>query len=83
MIETSRRILKSGDVELNGQCRLGLSPDRFEASGHEHIGSITAAPKARVLENHPEYAVIEVSCSCGAKICLRCEYSACERSENP
>lgn len=83
MTDSSRRILKSGEVELNGQCRLGLLADESEGAGHDCIGAVTAAPEARILENYPDYAVIEVRCSCGARISLKCDYSARQRMESP
>ena len=83
MIETSGRILRSDDVELEGQYRLGLLPDEFEASAQGSNNAVVAAPQARIVENGPTHAVIEVTCSCGAKVCLKCEYSDAEVSENP
>ena len=83
MTETSGRILRSDDVELEGQYRLGLVPDEFEASAQGPNNGVMAAPQARIVENGPTYAVIEVTCSCGAKVCLKCEYSDPEVSENP
>ncbi len=82
MIEASGRILRSDDVELDGQYHLGLSPAEFEAPGSGHNKSIMAAAQARIVENDPKYAVIEVTCSCGARVCLKCEYSEPGVSEN-
>ena len=82
MTETSGRILRSDDVELEGQYRLGLVPDEFEASAQGPNNGVMAAPQARIVENGPTYAVIEVTCSCGAKVCLKCEYSDAEVSES-
>jgi hypothetical protein len=73
MVKTAGRILKSENIKLEGRFHLDImqpgsrSPKRTTAS--------SAAPKVRMLENHPEYAVIEVTCSCGARISVRCEYS--------
>jgi len=82
MIETSRHVLRSDDVELEGQYRLGLLPDEFKASAQGPNSAVMVAPQARIVENGPTYAVIEVTCSCGAKVCLKCEYSDAEVSEN-
>ena len=83
MIETSGRILRSDDVELEGQYRLGLLPDEFETSAKGLNNTAAATPQARIVENGPTYAVIEVTCSCGAKVCLKCDYSDPEVSKNP
>ncbi len=78
MIETSRRILKSDDVELDGQYHLDLAPEESGACEPAHTGAIASSPQARIVENHPEHAVVEVTCSCGAKVYLKCEYSGGE-----
>ena len=73
MKRTAGRILKSNDVKLEGQFHLDV----------EHAGSdlpkqqiaASSAPQVRILENHPQYAVIEVTCSCGTKMSLKCEYA--------
>jgi len=31
-----------------------------------------------IVENQPEFAVIEITCSCGTKTYIRCEYAAAE-----
>lgn len=82
MAETSGRILKSDDVELEGQYHLGLVQDKFERSEPAQTNTVLAAPQARVLENHTDHAVIEVTCSCGAKVRLRCEYAGAQIPEN-
>ncbi len=81
MIEASGHILRSDDVELDGQYHLGLLPGELEVPRSGHKNLIVAA-QARIVENDPKYAVIEVTCSCGAKVCLKCEYSDAEVSEN-
>lgn len=82
MIEPSGRILRSDDVELDGQYHLGLLPGESEASGPESVDTVTRAPQARIVENNTGHVVIEVTCSCGARVCVKCEYSDAEISEN-
>ena len=74
MMETGR-ILKKDDVKLDGQFQLDLEQDNFESP--EQVRTVTAVcePHAQIIENQPDFAVIEVTCSCGAKVCLKCEYS--------
>lgn len=73
MIKTAGRILKSNDVKLEGQFHLEI------AYAGSHMPKLQAAalsePHVRVLENHPQYAVIEVTCGCGRKTSLKCEYA--------
>jgi hypothetical protein len=82
MTETSGRILKSDDVELQGQYHLGLAPDEFKPSEPAQTNAIMAAPEARIVENHADHAVIEVACSCGTKVHLRCDYAGAQTPEN-
>jgi hypothetical protein len=73
MVKTAGRILKSEDFMLEGQFRLDIAPRSPDLP--KQTVAATSAPKLRMLENHPEYAVIEVTCSCGTKISVRCEYA--------
>ncbi len=73
MIRTAGRILKRNDVKLEGQFHLDAANAGLNLPKHGIAAS--SAPKVRILENHPEYAVIEVTCSCGAKMSLKCEYA--------
>jgi hypothetical protein len=82
MPETSGHIIKSGDVELDGQYHLGLVQGECEASNPAQTNGVTAAPQARIIENHADHAVIEVACSCGAKVHLRCDYAGTQTPEN-
>ena len=75
MARTSGRILKSDDVTLEGQYHLDVAQAELAGGEPQHRSAAPAAPQARILENHPEYAVIEVTCSCGTRMCLRCEYA--------
>ena len=75
MGKVSGRILKSDDVKLEGQFHLGLARGASGGGGPQNSTNVLAAPQARVMENHPEYAVIEVTCTCGTSTRLRCEYA--------
>ena len=68
MMQTTSRIIKSGDAEVEGQFQLDL--DRPAQTGQKPVG----APKVRIIENQNEIAVVEVICSCGRKTVVRCEY---------
>ncbi|TSA56511.1 MAG: hypothetical protein D4R45_00675 [Planctomycetaceae bacterium] len=73
MIRTAGRILKSNDVKLEGQFHLDAA-NAGSGSPKQQVVPLSA-PQVRILENHPEYAVIEVTCSCGTKMSLKCEYA--------
>ena len=61
------RILRSNSVKLEGRFRLSSPNEKSAAS---------APSQVRILENHPQFAVIEITCACGAKIHVKCEYAA-------
>lgn len=73
MVKTAGRILKSNDVKLEGQFHLDMM--QTGSHGPKSQAAALSAPKVRVLENHPQYAVIEVTCSCGRKISIKCDYA--------
>jgi hypothetical protein len=73
MKKTAGRILKSNDVKLEGRFLLDVTKGGL-GSPKRGITAVTE-PQARVLENHPQYALIEVTCSCGTKISLKCDYA--------
>ncbi len=73
MLKTTRHILKADEVAFDGPFRLGIDsaaqPHRTEPQ------CASAAPSVRVAQNHPQYAVIEVTCPCGQTTYIRCEYA--------
>ena len=78
MEKTMGRILKGGDVKLDGQFHLDVAQANSAKGGQKQAGSVLAVPQARIVENHPEYAVIEITCTCGAGMYLRCEYAGAQ-----
>ena len=79
MEKTRAHILKSSDVKLEGQYHLDTTQPQI--GGLKGERSVSATPKVRIVENHPEFAIIEISCSCGTKTCLRCEYAEAKSSD--
>ena len=76
-----RRILKGDSVKLQGLFHLDL-PQTGPTLPKQNTG-VSATPQVRMIENHPEFAVIEITCSCGTKTYLRCEYAAGQSSTQP
>ena len=73
MATAAGRIIKSDKVKLEG--RFLLDPARAGSNLPKHQVAASSEPKVRILENHEQYAVIEVICSCGTRTSLRCEYA--------
>jgi hypothetical protein len=73
MMQTTNRVLKSDEVEIDGRCHLDIG--RSVSSAQLGKNNNCAAAKARIFDNTNEYAMIELICSCGKKTLVRCEYS--------
>ena len=73
MIKAAGRILKSNDVKLEG--RFHLDAAKAGSGMPRQQVAASSAPQVRVVENNPEYAVIEVTCGCGRKMSLKCDYA--------
>jgi hypothetical protein len=76
MKKTAGRILKSSDVKLEG--RFHLDAGRIAPGRTRGKNAALTTPQVRIVESHPEFGVIEITCSCGTKTYLRCEYSGVE-----
>ena len=74
MRKTAARILKESDVKLGGQFTL----DIVQA---ETSPGPSGEPQVRIAESQSEYSVIEITCSCGTSMFLRCEYAGVKAAE--
>jgi hypothetical protein len=75
MERATGRILKSDDVRFEGRLLLdvcGTKPRVAKQAG------AAREPTVRVVENNAEFAVVEITCSCGTKTRLRCDYAAAQ-----
>ncbi len=79
MESTIGHILKSNDVKLEGRFRLDVGQDVLNSANEKNATSSPA--QVRIVENHPEFAVMEVTCGCGAKTHIRCEYADTQSTE--
>jgi len=80
MIQATSRILKSSDVEVEGRFHLDLGAPVPSAQNSRNAA--VGAAKVRILENQNEYAVMEVTCPCGRKTIIRCDYSDVASAKN-
>ncbi len=79
MEKAAGHILKSNNVKLEGRFRLNVDQG-VPSSANER--NVTLAPsQVCIVENHSEFAVIEVTCSCGVKTRIRCEYTDTQSTE--
>ena len=73
MEKAAGRILKAEAVKLQGHSRCdvgGASPQQSVSADKP----VSAAPQVRIVENTAEYAIVEMTCRCGVKTQVRCEY---------
>ena len=73
MEKATGHILKSSDVKLEGRFHLDVGQIAQNLAEGKKVASAT--PQVHVVENHPEFAVMEITCSCGTKTYIRCEYA--------
>ena len=73
------RILKANDIKLEGQFRLNVGQPGQNTQRDK--SAVLSTSQVRIAENHPEFAVIEVTCCCGSKTLLRCDYAAAQAAQ--
>jgi hypothetical protein len=73
MPKMTRRVLKAREVQWQGSLRLDLDPKA--APGASASPHASAPARIRIAENHAQYALVEVTCSCGKTTFVRCEYA--------
>ena len=71
MSKSAGRILKAKDVELEGQLTLSI----VQQPESKQSGSALSEPQVRIVESQPDFAVIEITCSCGTGMNIKCEYT--------
>ena len=74
MPKTACHILKGEDVKLEGQFHLDVTQGGAAIQGPKQNRTTLSAPQVRIVQNHPEFAVLEITCSCGLKTNVKCEY---------
>ena len=79
MTKTEGNILKSNQVKVEGRFLLDAAPPNRTAKPHRSTNH--APPQVRIAESHPEYAVLELTCSCGNKSYIRCQYDNAESTD--
>lgn len=70
-METAK-ILKAGNVILQGTHNLDSSRPSAAPAKEKNASSVPVS--ARIIDTQPQYAIIEVTCSCGTKTQVKCEF---------
>jgi len=64
-------ILRGDEVEIEGHYDLGAGKTRTDAVGD---GLLDSTEQVRIVENCPQYTIIEIACACGKTSYIRCEH---------
>ena len=83
MQKTAGHILKGEEVNFEGRFHLDVAQDGTAVAGPNENRKDHAEPQVCIVQKHPEFAVIEVTCSCGTKTNLKCEYADTQANEEP
>ena len=73
-MKSAIRILKADEVEVSGIFSLdrsqpsGLSLQEAPEGGHQ------GTPQVQIVEQHPQYALLEITCACGQTLQVKCDY---------
>ena len=79
MITRTVKVMKKNDVAVGGSVRIG--PDHGHAPVRTNVSSRACPPtagvaqQARIIESNAEYAIIEITCACGTKSHIQCNYA--------
>lgn len=76
MTVTQSRILKNDSITVKGTHK--ISHKTSHSSADAAAPANKGEPKAEIIQKEPAFAIIEVTCNCGKKIQLRCDYSSTE-----
>ena len=79
MGNSAGRILKGSDVKLEGQFNLDIA--QTELCPSNQPATALVEPQVRIVESQSEFSVIEITCSCGTSMFLRCEYAGVKAAE--
>jgi|AntAceMinimDraft_16_1070373.scaffolds.fasta_scaffold03651_6 hypothetical protein len=75
MAKTTTKIFKKGSLDFKGPVRISNIQTEDSTAGRPNGHTeLSANAKAIIVENHEDFSIIEVTCNCGKKLYLRCNY---------
>jgi hypothetical protein len=72
MEQVAQRVIKADDVNLNGQVSLGLNA---AAAPKGSPPTDRTGAGAFIVEKNSQFMVVEITCSCGKKTYLKCDFA--------
>ena len=73
MGKTAGRILRGDSVKVEGTFQIGAMQSGVGSPQASVVHSVE--PAVSVIETNSEFTIIEVTCSCGTKTSVKCEYA--------
>jgi hypothetical protein len=80
MRHSACRILKESEVKVDGQFTLDIV--QAETNQSEKSATDLGQPQVRIAESQSDFSVIEITCSCGTSMFLRCEYAGVKAAKS-
>ena len=79
MLPKRVQVIKQNEIEVSGTVRLspffgGSAMTSRMPSRMPVGGGPGTAQQARIIESNSEYAILEITCSCGCKSHIQCNY---------
>jgi len=74
-------VLKANRVRLEEPLRLSI--DGTGTPGHTGSHRPPVQPRVCIAESNAEFVVLEVTCSCGKVVHVRCEYAPAPKGSEP
>ena len=75
MLPKCARVMKPDEMEMNGTAHIEAATGMVAASGTvETNGGGGATQQVRIIESNDSHAILELTCSCGCKSRVQCNY---------
>ena len=68
------RVLKANNVKMQGSYHLGVDQSGQSSVANDKANTVGMISQARIIEKNEAFAVIEITCSCGKKTQVKCEF---------
>ncbi len=72
-MKSAIHILKAHEVEVSGF--YSMATGKASCPAAPDAPGVEGAPQAKIIEQHPQYAILEVTCACGQSLQVKCDYS--------
>lgn len=73
-MKTAIRVLKAHEVEISGTFSLATGRSSRPLPAAE-TSSSQVTPQVRIAQQHPQYAILEITCACGHTMQIKCDYA--------